>query len=197
MLILNWTPQTDAEQALDVATKALRGGVNWLMMRVRNLPPRMVLDPALQLRQLTLMHSALFSVNPYPALAEWVDADGVHLPESVLAHPPAELTERLVGYSVHSTAKAQEAVSVGADYLLVGTMFPTASHPDKTPEGVELLRAIHRQVSLPLVAIGGITPERVGECLEAGAVGVAVVSGIADSEDPEVATRRYWQAMQV
>lgn len=197
MLVLNWTPQTNAEQALDVATKALKGGVNWLMMRVRDLPPRLVLDPALQLRQLTRTHSALFSVNPYPALAEWADADGVHLPESALVHPLPERTERLVGYSVHSLEKAQEAMRAGADYLLVGTMFPTASHPDKTPEGVELLRMIHEQVPLPLIAIGGISPERVRDCLEVGAIGVAVVSGIADSENPEVSARRYWQTLQV
>ncbi len=196
MLVLNWTPQTNAEQALDVASKALKGGVNWLMLRIRDLPPRLMIDPALQLRQLTRTHSALFSVNPYPALAEWADADGVHLPESALTHPTTELTGRLVGYSVHSLEKAQEAMRVGADYLLVGTMFPTASHPDKTPEGVDLLRMIHEQVPLPLIGIGGITPERVGDCLGAGAIGVAVVSGIANSENPEVSARRYWQAVQ-
>ncbi len=236
MLILPWTPETDAERAFWVAEEAIRGGVNWLLLRVRNMPARMALDPAMELRRLTRRYSVLFSVNPYPALVEWVSADALHLPETELdnphppqpslsmdsLHPPqpslshweregVELPSpsgrgvggegfspppRLLGYSVHSVASAKQAVQAGADYLLVGTMFPTPSHPDKTPEGIELLKAVAKAVSVPLIAIGGITPERVGLCLRAGARGVAVISGILESESPYVSAQGYWQSLQ-
>jgi thiazole tautomerase (transcriptional regulator TenI) len=86
-------------------------------------------------------------------------------------------------------------VAEECNYLLVGTMFASASHPDKPPEGLALLRALREAVSLPLIAIGGITPERVGECIEAGAQGVAVISGIADAPDPRVAAQQYRKAL--
>ncbi len=222
MLVLPWTPETDAERAFWVAEEAIRGGVNWLLLRVRNMPARMALDPAMELRRLTRHYSVLFSVNPYPALAEWASADALHLPETELDSPHlSQLSQweregveppspkgrgvggegfspppRLLGYSVHSVASAKKAVQAGADYLLVGTMFPTPSHPDKTPEGLGLLEAVAKAVSVPLIAIGGITPERVGLCLRAGARGVAVISGILESESPYVSAQSYWQSLQ-
>ncbi len=232
MLVLPWTPQTDAAHTFWVAEEAIRGGANWLLLRVRNMPARMALDPAMELRRLTRHYSVLFSINPYPALAEWVSADALHLPEAELdsPHPPqpslsqweregGELPSpsgrgvggegyrgamgegfspppRLLGYSVHSVTSAKKAVQAGADYLLVGTMFPTSSHPDKTPEGLELLKAVAKVVSIPLIAIGGITPERVALCLQAGARGVAVVSGILESEAPYGSAQSYWQSLQ-
>lgn len=195
MLVAPWTPQSDAESLLPRVEQALRGGVNWVMLRVRDLPPRLCLDLALELRRLTRATNALFSVNPYPALAEWADADGVHLPEHHLKSPLVPEPHRLVGYSVHSVERAQQAARAGADYLLVGTLYPTASHPDKAPEGVALVRAIAQAVPLPLIGIGGITPERVAECLTAGARGVAVLSGILDAPDPHQSATRYREAL--
>ncbi|MCS7300561.1 MAG: thiamine phosphate synthase, partial [Fimbriimonadales bacterium] len=87
------------------------------------------------------------------------------------------------------------AAAEGCDYLLVGTMYPTQSHPDNLPEGISLLQAIRGAVSIPLIAVGGITPERVAECLQAGAQGVAVISGIADAPDPLQAAQAYARAL--
>ncbi len=193
MFILNHAPTTNVEHALHLAESALRGGVNWLMLRVRDLPATACVDFALTLRRLTEQHGALFGVNPYPALAVWSRADALHLPETAAYHPaPAGA---LLGRSVHSVAAAQRAADEGCDYLLVGTIYPTASHPDKPAQGIELLKAVRMASALPLIAIGGVTPERVAECLQAGACGVAVISGIADAPDPEAAARRYHDAL--
>ncbi|MDW8052060.1 MAG: thiamine phosphate synthase [Armatimonadota bacterium] len=194
MLVLNYTPFTDPAHALMVAERALRGGVNWLMLRVREMPAQMALEMALQLRRLTHEAKALLGINPYPALAVWCNADAIHLPEHAPPYTPTP--PMLLGRSVHSVAAAQHAVAEGCHYLLVGTIYPTSSHPNKVPEGLLLLRAVREAVSLPLIAIGGITPERVRECLEAGAQGVAVVSGIAEAADPEAAARHYWHALR-
>ncbi|GIV14315.1 MAG: thiamine-phosphate synthase [Fimbriimonadales bacterium] len=196
MLIVPWTPQSDAESLLLRVEQALAGGVNWVMLRIRDLPPRLCVEVALEVRRLTRAAHALFSVNPYPALAEWADAEGIHLPEHHLKNPVAPDPHRLVGYSVHSVESARQAAAAGADYLLVGTLYPTASHPDKAPEGVALLRAVAQAVPLPLIGIGGITPERVGECLKSGARGVAVLSGILDAPDPAESAARYLHALR-
>lgn len=193
MLILNYTPQTDAAQALWVAERALEGGVNWIMLRVRDLSPRMALDMGLQLRHLTRVANALLSVNPYPALAEWCAADALHLPESAPPYTPE--APMLLGRSVHSVETAARAEAEGSHYLLVGTLYPTRSHPDKLPEGIALLHAVRTAVTLPLIAVGGITPERVAECLQAGASGVAVITGITEATDPTQAAQLYRQAL--
>lgn len=193
MYILNYTPATDPAQALRTAERALSGGVNWITLRVRDLPARLVLDAALELRRLTREANAWLGVNPYPALAEWCSADALHLPED--APPYTPLAPKQLGRSVHSVESAIRAQVDGCHYLLVGTMYPTLSHPDKPAEGIELLRAVRQTVSVPLIAIGGITPERVAECLQAGAQGVAVISGIADADDPQTAATLYWVAL--
>jgi thiamine-phosphate pyrophosphorylase len=194
MLVLPYTPQSDPARVVWVAERALQGGVNWVLLRVRELPARMALDAALELRRLTQAHGAWLGVNPYPALAEWVQADALHLPEDAPPYTPPDTM--WLGRSVHSVDAARRAEAEGCHYLLVGTMFPTASHPDKSPEGIPLLQAVREAVSIPLIAIGGITPERVAACVQAGAQGVAVLSGIANAPDPADAATRYWAALR-
>lgn len=193
MYILNYTPAADPARALWTAERALSGGVNWITLRVRDLPARLALDMALELRRLTREANAWLGVNPYPALAEWCDADALHLPEDAPPYTPP--TPMQLGRSVHSVESATRAQAEGCHYLLVGTMYPTLSHPDKTPEGITLLRAVRQAVAIPLIAVGGVTPERVAECLQAGAQGVAVISGIADANDPQTAATRYRAAL--
>ena len=72
MLVLPYTPQNDPARVVWVAERALQGGVNWVLLRVRELPARLALEVALALRRLTQAHGAWLGVNPYPALAEWV-----------------------------------------------------------------------------------------------------------------------------
>jgi len=158
------------------------------------LPARMALDVALEVRRLTQAYDAWLGVNPYPALAEWAGADALHLPEAAPPYTPPD--PMWLGRSVHSVDAARRAEAEGCRYLLVGTMFPTASHPDQPPAGIPLLRAVREAVSIPLIAIGGVTPERVAECVQAGAQGVAVLSGITDAPDPADAATRYWAALR-
>lgn len=194
MLVLPWTPGTQAEQTLQIAEQALEGGVNWVVLRIRGLPPTACTEVAYALRSLTHACRVLFSVNPYPAVAEWVGAEGVHLPESA---PPFTSGELLVGRSVHSVEVAQRFSREGADYLLVGHIYETATHPDEPARGLTLIRTIRAEVPLPLIAIGGITPERVGEVLQAGARGVAVMSGITQSPDPKRSALAYAEALGI
>ena len=157
MLILPYTAQTDPARAVWVAARALQGGVNWVMLRVRELPARLALDVALEVRRLTRVHGAWLGVNPYPALAEWVGADALHLPEVAPPYTPPD--PMWLGRSVHSVDAAQRAEAEGCSYLLVGTMFPTASHPDQPPAGILLLpkRSNRRCICAPMQPPGGST----------------------------------------
>jgi thiamine-phosphate pyrophosphorylase len=125
-------------------------------------------------------------------------ARAIHLPE--LSAPIGVIRFRvgngaLVGKSVHSVAAAQQAERDGADYLIAGTIFASPSHPEITPSGVEFLRQACEAVSIPVLAIGGVTPENVSKCIEAGAAGVAVLSPIMRVDDPCAVARQYRAAL--
>ena len=94
-----------------------------------------------------------------------------------------------IGRSVHDLAEAAAAQAEGADYLLVGPVFATATHPDRPPIGLDALRAVAR-LGLPTVAIGGVTPERVREVRHSGAWGVAAIRALWEATEPEEAARR-------
>jgi thiamine-phosphate diphosphorylase len=94
-----------------------------------------------------------------------------------------------IGRSVHNWGEAEAAAALGADYLLVGPVYATASHPDQAPLGrTELERIVG--LGLPVIAIGGVTPERVAELRRAGVYGVAAIRALWDASAPRAAARR-------
>jgi thiamine-phosphate diphosphorylase len=97
--------------------------------------------------------------------------------------------DRAIGASVHEPAAAAGAFAAGADFVLAGTLFPSASHPGRRGTGVGWLRQLGPEAG-PMIGIGGITPQRVGEVLSAGAHGVAVITAVWDAERPERALLR-------
>ena len=88
-----------------------------------------------------------------------------------------------------------KAEDEGADYVQVGAIFPTRSHPGLSPAGPALLTSVAARVTIPILAVGGITAENVGQAMRAGARGVAVISTILDSPSPAAAARRLAEAM--
>lgn len=130
------------------------------------------------------------------AMALALALEGVHLGQRSLPVPVARSLlgpGKLVGASVHGPEETR-MVGEGADYLLVGTLFATPSHPQAIPGGLERLRSIRNLTPLPLVGIGGITPHRVSGVLSAGASGVAVRGGVWDDPDPAAAVGVFLDA---
>lgn len=118
---------------------------------------------------------------------------GVHLAFHSL---PVEIVKRkfedlTVGCSVHSLKEAQIAEQQGADYVIFGHVYSTQSKPGLIPKGLEQLRFISESISIPVIAIGGIKPTNSRAVIEAGAQGVAVMSGILEAEDPLDAVQQY------
>jgi thiamine-phosphate pyrophosphorylase len=172
---------------------AVRGGVSVVVLREKDLPAGELLCLACQLREVTRDRAALV-VNDRVDVALAAGADGVHLGENALPVRAARAvagtrTPFLVGRSVHSHEGAVRAAAEGADYLLLGTIFPSASHPGEPAAGVSLIRQVAPQVSLPVLAIGGVTASNARECVAAGAAGVAVISALLEAPDVEAAAR--------
>jgi thiamine-phosphate pyrophosphorylase len=154
---------------------------------------------ALPLRKLAAELGILFIVNDRCDLALAVDADGVHLGQEDL---PLDLArkvmgpEKLIGISTHNPAQVREASAGKPDYLGFGPIFKPGSKQDHDPVvGIEGLRAIRALTSLPVFAIGGITAENVGEAMQAGANGVAVISAILKAPDIKQAVSDFLAQM--
>ncbi len=138
-------------------------------------------------------------VNDRLDIALAVGAAGVHL--GTRSMPPSEARRllgegRLLGVSVHSASAAVEAAESGADYLFVGRLFETLSHPGAAPRGLEFMRLVASRAALPLVGIGGVTPERAAEVLASGGHGVAAIRGIWDAPSPPGAVQAYLDAVK-
>lgn len=170
---------------LGVVAEAAEAGLGAVQLREKDLPGGALLAEARALQR--VLGGALLIVNERVDVALAVGAAGVQLPASGL--PLAE-TRRLVGpdvlvgRSVHTLDEARVAVAEGADYLLLGTIFATASKPDVTPGGLDLVRAVTSQVLAPVIAIGGIDERNVAAVIGAGAYGVAVMSAVLCAEAP-------------
>ncbi len=166
---------------VEVVEEAIAGGASVIQLREKDLSTREFLEEALLLRECTKRHGVLFIVNDRVDIALASGADGVHLgPEDMpLAYARRIAPHLIIGYSCDTKEEAQAAEHLGADYLGVGTVFPTTTKGDAGPPiGLERLREIVSSVRIPVVAIGGITPENVESVLAVGVDGVAVVSAI-------------------
>lgn len=128
--------------------------------------------------QLNSLRNCVLMVSDRIDLALALNADGVHLRGTSLSIPQArQLTgELLIGYSAHSRAEALRAEADGANYVFLGSIFETPSHPDRTPIGLGVLRETTAALKIPVIAIGGISDDgRKAACIEDGAYGIAAI----------------------
>lgn len=188
---------TDAATPTDLASvvaSVLGAGAALLQYRDKGAQAARRRAQCIALLGLCRHHRVPLIVNDDIELAAAVGADGVHLGEhdAGIAAARARLgADAIVGVSCYdSIERAREAAAAGADYLAFGAFFPTPTKPYARRASPALLRAA-RPLGLPLVAIGGITPDNARPLLDAGADFVAVVSGIFGAPDPAAATRRY------
>lgn len=185
---------------IEVASQLIQGGAKIIQFRdkLRDKSERLSITQGL--KELCSKHGVLFIVNDYIGLVLATDADGLHLGQKDL---PVSVTRRLlpidklIGCSVNTVDQAVTAQSDGADYIAVGSIYPTSSKEGAVVVGLEGLRQIKQAVSLPLVAIGGISKDNAAEVLAAGADAVAVISAILNAEDMEEATRQIIAKLEV
>lgn len=178
----------DADVGIKAAAIAAAGASVALHVRGRNSSAAFLTKSAQRFVTLARPAEAAVLVNARPDIARAVGAQGVQLGAGDLSVADARtvLGKGWIGVSVHGVEEARAAVEAGADFLLAGAVFETASHPGQAPLGVEALRAI---VALgpPVIAIGGVTPERVQELREAGVWGVAAIRALWHASNPHAA----------
>jgi len=188
-----------ARDPVEVTRQIVRGGASVIQLRDKRHSRRELLEIAVRLRRLCAESGVLFIVNDYLDIALASDADGLHVGQEDL---PADAARRLLpmgkllGVSVMTMDEARAAQADGADYLGVGAIYATPSKEVSGVTGPARLTEIKQAVPLLLVAIGGITVERVPEVIRAGASGVAVISAILGAASPEAAARSIVKAIE-
>jgi len=184
---------------VEVAAAAIRGGTKTIQLRDKQRGKADLLAVARRLRDLCAAKGVLFIVNDHLDVALAVSADGLHLGQDDL---PAVEARRilpismLIGCSTHSMAEAARSQANGADYVAVGSIYPTTSKEKFRLVGPETLRRTRSRVSVPLIAIGGINHTNVQEVMKAGADGAAVISAVLGADDVEKAARKLAAKMK-
>ena len=164
-----------------VVKESLDGGVTFLQLREKELDEVHFLEEAKELQQLCREYQVPFIVNDNVDIAISMDADGVHVGQSDMEAGDVRAKlgpDKIIGVSAQTVDQAVLAEKHGADYLGVGAVFPTGSKEDADDVSYETLKAICEAVSIPVIAIGGITKENVKELAGSGICGIAVISAI-------------------
>ncbi len=183
-----WTDQkTLAEQV----EEALEGGATFVQLREKTLDEEHFLEEAKVLKKLCAKYNVPFVINDSVGIALAMDADGVHVGQSDMEAGAVREKlgpDKIIGVSAQTVEQALLAEKHGADYLGVGAVFPTGSKDDAVEVSKDTLRAICEAVSIPVVAIGGVSQANVGELAGTGIAGVAVISAIFGQKDIKPAT---------
>jgi thiamine-phosphate pyrophosphorylase len=197
---------TDAElqsrySHVELAKMAISGRADTIQFRQKTGSTREMIKTAIGMKELCAASGVAFIVNDRLDVALATDADGVHLGQDDFPIPLARKilgNNTIIGGSAATVEEAQKCAAEGADYIGFGPVFPTSSKFDAGPvSGMEILKKVVREFSLPIIAIGGISADNVPEVIQAGAYGIAVISAVCCQEDPEQATRDLFHALRI
>jgi len=178
---------------VQVAGEIIRGGAKAIQLRDKQRSKGTVLPIAQKLQKLCADSGVLFIINDHLDLALCSDADGLHIGQDDLPLPAVrkELPiDKIVGCSATMVSQAIRAEGEGADYIAVGSMFPTAAKADAILVGPDTLKQIRQAVSSLLVAIGGINEDNIEQVVAAGADSVAVIGAVLGKENVKLATEQ-------
>ena len=183
---------TGKKTLFEQVEESIKGGVTFVQLREKELEYKLFLDEAIKMKDLCKKYDIPFVVNDNVDIAIKSNADGVHIgQEDMEASNVREMIgkDKILGISVQTLEQAIEAEKKGADYLGVGTIFPTNSKDNAVKVSIETLSLICKSVNIPVVAIGGINKTNINQLKNTGISGVALISAIFANDDIEYATR--------
>ena len=183
---------------LDAVASALKGGVDILQLREKNMPANKIIELGKKVKLLCAEYGATFIVNDRVDIAYVLDADGVHLGQDDMDIESARKilgNNAIIGISTHAPEQAQKAVNDGADYIGMGPVFTTPTKPGRQSVGLEYVKWVSENIKIPAFAIGGIDLDNVQDVVNAGAKKIAVVRAIINSDNPEKAAQEFLKVL--
>ncbi len=195
LLLITNRRLTYSRPLISVLEQALQAGLKAIQLREKDLSAGELYELALQVKQCSLTYHAKLLINERFDIARAVNADGVHLTSQSVPVPVVRKSTpegNLIGCSTHSLHEAVSAEENRCDYILFGPVFAT---PEKLkygpPQGLKRLSDVSAQVQVPVIAVGGITPERARQCMKNGASGVAVISAIMQAKNIKKTVKEF------
>ncbi|MBI5674370.1 MAG: thiamine phosphate synthase [Nitrospirae bacterium] len=183
----------DSYSLIAAVRQALKGGVKVVQLREKDLEMRELLKLAYRMRELTMKYEARLFINDRLDIALAVGADGVHLTQnSIPAYAVRKVVKKrlMIGVSTHSLKEAKEAEQGGADFVTFGPLYKTSSKLKYgTPLGLSRLKNVCKEMSIPVLALGGVKSENIDEVKKSGAYGAAMISEILCADDIKEKTR--------
>jgi thiamine-phosphate pyrophosphorylase len=189
------TQYIDDAHLMPAVGEAIAGGARVIQYRDKSHDVSARLAQAKKIAALCRQHGVLLIINDDVTLAKETQADGVHLGREDVS--PAKAREQLgpqaiIGVSCYNElARAEAAEKQGTNYIAFGRFFPSRTKPQAVPASLDLLRESKRKLHIPIVAIGGITPENGASLIAAGADALAVIEGVFGQADVRAAAERY------
>ena len=183
----------------EVVRESLEGGVTFLQLREKELDDETFFEEAVRIKKMAREYNVPFVINDNVDIAVKMDADGVHVGQSDMQADDVRALigpDKILGVSAQTVEQALMAQEKGADYLGVGAVFPTGSKDDADEVSFETLKDICDAVSIPVVAIGGITCENTSELKGSGICGIAVISAIYAQKDIKAASEQLKKVTQ-
>jgi len=184
----------------DLTRLGIAGGADTIQLREKGGSTRRMIEVARSMAAVCRKAGVPLIVNDRIDVAIASDADGVHLGQSDFPIPLARRLlgkDKLIGGSAATFEEARMCLADGADYVGFGPVFVTGSKDDAGPvSGPAILKQVVETIPLPIIAIGGITAENIGEVMRAGAYGIAVISAVCCQLDPQGATRALRDALE-
>ena len=184
---------------LEITQQSIAGGARLIQLRAKNKEKGELLTIAKSLKDICYKSNILFIINDHIDLALACDADGVHLGQKDLLVAVARNMlpqSKILGFSTATLEEARQAEKDGADYVAVGSIYPTESKEGTRPAGLEILRQVKNQVSTPVVAIGGINIDNVADVMEAGADAIAVINAVLGADNVKEASQRLTDILE-
>lgn len=182
----------DGETLYQVVEQAIDGGVTFVQLREKELAEDLFLEEAKEVKKLCNARKIPFVINDSVDIALAMDADGVHVGQSDMEAGDVRKKlgpDKIIGVSAQTVEQAKLAEAHGADYLGVGAVFATGSKDDAVEVGPQTLRDICQAVSIPVIAIGGISKDNVSQLTGSGICGIAVISAIFAQKDVKAASK--------
>ena len=186
--------------SIEVLQDVIKGGADAIQLREKMMSDSEFLIIAHEFKRVTAQSKTIFIVNDRAEIAKKVDADGVHIGQSDIDLDTARKIlgyDKIIGVSTHNISKARRAQQAGADYIGVGPVFSSTTKGYEPAVGLDYVKQVKKEITIPFVAIGAINLHNIHKVLHAGGRRVAICSAIIGSENILEVTRSFKDSLMV